>query len=179
MEFPHLMRLIEENQFDTIYHEHFSYFSFLTVSARLRGARAAVFDVEELPTHGGSLRIYACHADDAGKPETDASRELRERERAAGFEPLETYLGFGRARAAGQAPVLDFLIELEERRASASSATARRRRATRCSTTAASAPTSSTTPSTAARTSRAASCPGTTSRSARRSRSRETGPTSC
>ena len=61
MEFPHLIRLIEENQFDTIYHEHFSYLSFTTVIAIFRQHGLTVFDVEELPTHGGSLRIYACH----------------------------------------------------------------------------------------------------------------------
>jgi 2-polyprenyl-3-methyl-5-hydroxy-6-metoxy-1,4-benzoquinol methylase len=64
MEFPHLMRLIEENQWDTIYHEHFSYFSFLTVGRVFEAHELRVFDVEELPTHGGSLRIFAAHADD-------------------------------------------------------------------------------------------------------------------
>ncbi len=64
MEFPHLMRLMEENQFDTIYHEHFSYFSFMTVKKIFAEHGLAIFDVEELPTHGGSLRIYACHRED-------------------------------------------------------------------------------------------------------------------
>ena len=103
MEFPHLMRLIDENQWDTIYHEHFSYFSFLTVSRVFEAHGLRLFDVEELPTHGGSLRIYGCHADDAQKPDTDAARELREREREAGYEQLETYLGYGR-RVGRQAP---------------------------------------------------------------------------
>ncbi len=76
MEFPHLMRLIDENQWDTIYHEHFSYFSFLTVSAVFAAHGLRLFDVEELPTHGGSLRIYGAHAEDPGKPESDAAREL-------------------------------------------------------------------------------------------------------
>ena len=65
MEFPHLMRLVDGNQWDTIYHEHFSYFSFLTVSRVFAAHGLRLFDVEELPTHGGSLRIYGCHADDA------------------------------------------------------------------------------------------------------------------
>ena len=86
MEFPHLLRLIEETEFDTIYHEHFSYFSLLDRRTRLRRARPAIFDVEELPTHGGSLRIYARHAGDA-EPET-GSRGARRRERAAGLDDL-------------------------------------------------------------------------------------------
>jgi len=77
MEFPHLLRLMDDNQWDTIYHEHFSYFSFLTVSRVFEAHGLRLFDVEELPTHGGSLRIYGAHADDPGKPETDAARELR------------------------------------------------------------------------------------------------------
>lgn len=114
MEFPHLMRLIEENQWDTIYHEHFSYFSFLTVSAVFEAHQIKLFDVEELPTHGGSLRIYGAHADDEAKPETDAARELRERERAAGYESLETYLGYGLRVEADKRQILRFLIELKE-----------------------------------------------------------------
>jgi SAM-dependent methyltransferase len=114
MEFPHLMRLIEENQWDTIYHEHFSYFSFLTVSAVLEAHGIKLFDVEELPTHGGSLRIYGAHADDEAKSETDAARELRERERAAGYASLETYLGYGLRVEADKRQILRFLIELKE-----------------------------------------------------------------
>jgi SAM-dependent methyltransferase len=114
MEFPHLMRLIEENQWDTIYHEHFSYFSFLTVSAVFEAHQIKLFDVEELPTHGGSLRIYGAHADDEAKSESDAARELRERERAAGYESLETYLGYGLRVEADKRQILRFLIELKE-----------------------------------------------------------------
>jgi SAM-dependent methyltransferase len=114
MEFPHLMRLMEENQWDTIYHEHFSYFSFLTVSRVFEAHGLRLFDVEELPTHGGSLRIYGAHAEDRGKPETDAARELRERERAAGFESLETYLGYGRRVERDKRQILSFLIDLKE-----------------------------------------------------------------
>jgi len=114
MEFPHLMRLIEENQWDTIYHEHFSYFSFLTVSAVFEAHGIKLFDVEELPTHGGSLRIYGAHADDEARQESDAARELRERERAAGYESLETYLGYGLRVEADKRQILRFLIELKE-----------------------------------------------------------------
>ena len=74
MEFPHLVRLMEENQFDTIYHEHFSYFSFLTVERVFAAHGLTLFDVEELPTHGGSLRIYARHADDRAQPVTERAR---------------------------------------------------------------------------------------------------------
>jgi SAM-dependent methyltransferase len=114
MEFPHLMRLMEENQWDTIYHEHFSYFSFLTVSRVFEAHGLRLFDVEELPTHGGSLRIYGAHAEDREKPETDAARELRERERAAGYESLETYLGYGRRVESDKRQILSFLIDLKE-----------------------------------------------------------------
>jgi SAM-dependent methyltransferase len=114
MEFPHLMRLIEENQWDTIYHEHFSYFSFLTVSAVFEAHGLRLFDVQELPTHGGSLRVFGAHAEDPGKPESEAARELRERERAAGYERLETYLGYGARVEQDKRQILRFLIELKE-----------------------------------------------------------------
>ena len=114
MEFPHLMRLIEENQWDTIYHEHFSYFSFLTVSRVFEAHGLRLFDVEELPTHGGSLRIYGAHAEDAEKPESEAARELRERERAAGYERLQTYRAYGRRVEQDKRQILRFLIDLKE-----------------------------------------------------------------
>jgi SAM-dependent methyltransferase len=114
MEFPHLMRLIEDNQWDTIYHEHFSYFSFLTASRVFEAHGLRLFDVQELATHGGSLRVFGAHADDADKPETDAARELRERERAAGYERLDTYLGYGRRVEADKRQILRFLIELKQ-----------------------------------------------------------------
>jgi SAM-dependent methyltransferase len=114
MEFPHLMRLMEENQWDTIYHEHFSYFSFLTVSQVFGTHGLRVFDVEELPTHGGSLRIYGAHAEDRDKPESEAARELLARERAAGYERLETYLGYGGRVEQDKRQILRFLTELKE-----------------------------------------------------------------
>ncbi len=131
MEFPHLMRLIEDNQWDTIYHEHFSYFSFLTVSRVFKAHGLRLFDVDELPTHGGSLRIYGAHAEDTEKPETEAARELAEREREAGYEQLDTYLGYGQRVEADKRQILSFLIDLK-RQGLRSSATARRPRATRC-----------------------------------------------
>jgi SAM-dependent methyltransferase len=115
MEFPHLMRLIEENQWDTIYHEHFSYFSFLTVSAVFEAHGLRLFDVEELPTHGGSLRIYGAHAEDTDKQETDAARELRERERSAGYDRLEAYLGYGLRVAQDKRQIMRFLGDLKEK----------------------------------------------------------------
>jgi len=114
MEFPHLMRLIEDNQWDTIYHEHFSYFSFLTVSAVFAAHGLRLFDVQELPTHGGSLRVFAAHAEDADKAETDAARELAERERAAGYERLDTYRGYGRRVEQDKRQILSFLIDLKQ-----------------------------------------------------------------
>ncbi len=114
MEFPHLMRLIEEVQWDTIYHEHFSYFSFLTVSRVFEAHGLRLFDVEELPTHGGSLRIFGCHADDPAKPESEAARELRQRERAAGYETLETYLQFGNTIERDKRQILRFLVDLKD-----------------------------------------------------------------
>jgi SAM-dependent methyltransferase len=113
MEFPHLMRLIEDAQWDTIYHEHFSYFSFLTVSRVFAAHRLRLFDVEELSTHGGSLRIYAAHHDDTGKPDTARALELREREREEGYERIETYTRFGADVEADKRRILEFLIGLK------------------------------------------------------------------
>ncbi len=113
MEFPHLMRLIEGNQWDTIYHEHFSYFSFLTVRRVFEAHGLRLFDVEELPTHGGSLRIYGRHADDPSKPDSAAAAELAERERMAGYELIDTYLDFYRRVEQDKRQILRFLIELK------------------------------------------------------------------
>jgi SAM-dependent methyltransferase len=111
MEFPHLMRLIEENQFDTIYHEHFSYFSLTTAERIFAEHGLFLFDVEELPTHGGSLRIYARHA---GMPGTQASSrvvELREREARGRVTDLATYADFGERAMEAKRDLLLFLIE--------------------------------------------------------------------
>lgn len=92
-EFPHLLNLIELVQFDTIYHEHYSYLSLLAVEQVLGAHDLRVFDAEQLPTHGGSLRLF-CALKSSGHAETDALRALREREAAAGLDRLETYDGF-------------------------------------------------------------------------------------
>ena len=114
MEFPHLMRLIAENQWDTIYHEHFSYFSFLTASRVFEAHGLRLFDVDELPTHGGSLRVYGCHAEDGERPESGTASELRDRERAAGYEELDIYLGYGRRVEQDKRQILRFLIDIKE-----------------------------------------------------------------
>ena len=111
MEFPHLMRLMDETQFDTIYHEHFSYFSFLTVEKMFSGHGLTLFDVEELPTHGGSLRIFARHAQDTSKPVGPRVTGLRDRETAAGFTDVEHYLSFSERVKETKRKILTFLIE--------------------------------------------------------------------
>jgi SAM-dependent methyltransferase len=113
MEFPHLARLMEENEFDTIYHEHFSYFSWVTAERVFAHHGITLFDVEELPTHGGSLRIWGRHADDESKPVTDRARELGERERAAGFETLDAYVRFASGVQEAKRELLEFLIGLK------------------------------------------------------------------
>jgi hypothetical protein len=92
-EFPHLLNLIEQVQFDTIYHEHYSYLSLLSVEQVLRAAGLRPFDVELLSTHGGSVRLFVCHMG-AGHEETEALQALRAREAAAGLDRIETYGGF-------------------------------------------------------------------------------------
>jgi SAM-dependent methyltransferase len=113
LEFPHLLRLIEDNQWDTIYHEHFSYFSFRTASRVFAAHGLKLFDVEELPTHGGSLRIYGAHEDDDAKELTERAAELLERERAAGLDELQTYTRFDERVRADKRDVLAFLIDLK------------------------------------------------------------------
>jgi len=111
IEFPHLMRLMQESQFDTIYHEHFSYFSFLSAEKIFAAQGLTLFDVEELPTHGGSLRIYARHAGDTTKPVSERARELRRREMDAGLLRIETYASFGEQVKETKRKLLEFLIE--------------------------------------------------------------------
>ncbi|MDT3699656.1 MAG: class I SAM-dependent methyltransferase [Thermincola sp.] len=114
MEFPHLLRLIQENQFDTIYHEHFSYFSLTTVNRVFAAHGLTLFDVEELPTHGGSLRIYACHSEDGTKPVGSQITELLSREETAGIKQIRTYQAFGEQVKATKRKILKFLIQLKE-----------------------------------------------------------------
>jgi hypothetical protein len=114
LEFPHLMRLMEGNQFDTIYHEHFSYFSFLTTVNIMARFGLTVFDVEELPTHGGSLRVYSRHAQETSPPVSDRVRELASREENAGFSRLETYFSFDEKVKETKRKLLAFLIEAKQ-----------------------------------------------------------------
>ena len=114
MEFPHLLRLMDEDQFDTIYHEHYSYFSFATVRKVFAAHGLTLFDVEELPTHGGSLRIYARHDTDASKPVGERVAALLAREEAAGLGRLETYRSFGERVQRVKWGLLRFLIETRE-----------------------------------------------------------------
>jgi len=114
MEFPHLQRLIEGNQFDTIYHEHFSYLSFVTVERIFAHHGLVVFDVDEIPTHGGSIRIYARHAENTSVPVTDSARALHQREVQAGFMSPSRYRGFDEQVKATKRALLSFLINAKE-----------------------------------------------------------------
>ena len=118
MEFPHLLQLVEQNQFDTIYHEHFSYFSFTVVERVFAAHGITLFDVEELPTHGGSIRIWGRHADRATPPVAPRVRQMREREAAWGVTRLETYTGFAERIRRTKASILEFFIQArrQERR---------------------------------------------------------------
>ncbi len=111
IEFPHLLRLIEQVQFDTIYHEHFSYLSLLAVERIFAGSQLRVFDVEELPTHGGSLRVLACHADSAAHPPGDGLSRVRLDEAKAG---LDTDLAYAHFESRVQA-VRDALVSFLDR----------------------------------------------------------------
>jgi SAM-dependent methyltransferase len=111
MEFPHLYRLMEGNQFDTIYHEHFSYFSFFTAEKVFAAHGLTLFDVEELPTHGGSLRIYARHVENRALPVSAAVETLRRRELDAGVTRLETYASFDERVKETKRALLEFLIQ--------------------------------------------------------------------
>jgi 2-polyprenyl-3-methyl-5-hydroxy-6-metoxy-1,4-benzoquinol methylase len=110
LEFPHLMRLVEENQFDTIYHEHFSYLSFHTVTRIFSEHGLVLFDVEELPTHGGSLRIYAGHQEDQLKELSPSVEDLYEKESAAGMGDLSYYLNFQDKANKVKYELLSFLL---------------------------------------------------------------------
>lgn len=109
MEFPHLLKLIEFNQFDTIYHEHFSYLSLHAVERIFSAHDLQVFDVDELPTHGGSLRIYARH--DNAEPVETSIEVLRQTEQDAGIDLLSTYAAFGERVEATKRTLLEFLIK--------------------------------------------------------------------
>lgn len=110
LEFPHLMRLMDGNQFDTIYHEHFSYFSFMAAERIFAAHGLTLFDVEELSTHGGSLRIFARHEADSSKPLGGRVLDLKNREEKYGFRRLETYSLFNEQVKETKRKILEFLI---------------------------------------------------------------------
>ena len=114
MEFPHLLNLIEQNQFDTIYHEHFSYFSFLVVEQVFAKHGLVLFDVEELPTHGGSLRIYARHAADSAKPVEASVGALKEKEKRAGLDRIDAYRSYGGRVQRTKRRLLEFMVRAKE-----------------------------------------------------------------
>jgi hypothetical protein len=111
VEFPHLMCLFDKCQYDTIYHEHFCYFSWMVAEKIFAAHGLRLFDVEELPSHGGSIRIYGCHADDAEKSITQRAVELRERELASSYDKMATYVAFGERVRESKRALLTFLIE--------------------------------------------------------------------
>ena len=115
MEFPHLQRLVEENQFDTIYHEHFSYFSFSAVKRIFNEHEIELFDVEEISTHGGSLRIYGCHMDRLVKPVHNRVNELTKREQSLGLDRLSYYDNFNEKVKETKRKILEFLIDAKRK----------------------------------------------------------------
>ena len=114
MEFPHLVKLIQENQFDTIYHEHFSYFSFFVVEQVFAQHGLRLFDVEEVPTHGGSLRIYACHETATDHPTGASVEALRNREIEAGYASMGVYSEFTEKVLTTKRNLLQFLIKAKQ-----------------------------------------------------------------
>jgi SAM-dependent methyltransferase len=118
LEFPHLLRLMAENQFDTIYHEHYSYFSLTTAEQLLARHSLRIFDLEELPTHGGSLRLYTCHAEDSSRRPAANVEHLRNEEKTAGLKNLETYFSFAERVKETKRNLLEFLISARRKRKS-------------------------------------------------------------
>jgi hypothetical protein len=115
LEFPHLCELIAHNQFDTIYHEHFSYLSLLAVEQIFAAHGLRVFSVERLPTHGGSLRVFGCHRDDATKPERESVGQVRSQEKQAGLDTPDAYTKFAERVYATKRNLLSFLIDAKRR----------------------------------------------------------------
>ena len=111
MEFPHLLQLVENNQFDTIYHEHFSYLSFHTVQQIFASKGLELFDVEELTTHGGSIRIYAKHQEDTTKAISPNVAKMLEKERSTGIADLKYYEDFQKRALKVKLDLISFLIE--------------------------------------------------------------------
>ncbi len=111
LEFPHIVRMVEENQFDTIYHEHFSYFSLSTVTSLFDRHGLTVFDVEEIPTHGGSLRVYARHSEDVSRAVGPRVGELLAQEERIGVRTLGYYRTFAERVKETKRKLLEFLIQ--------------------------------------------------------------------
>jgi hypothetical protein len=113
IEFPHLMNLKDQNQFDTIYHEHFCYFSFYSANEIFKYHGLKLFDVDEIPTHGGSLRIYACHDEDIMKEVSEKVVNLLQHEKDKGYLDIATYLEFHENVKETKRKLLDFLIKVK------------------------------------------------------------------
>jgi SAM-dependent methyltransferase len=111
LEFPHLMQLVENNQFDTIYHEHFSYLSFYTIKKIFNASGMELFDVEEIPTHGGSLRIFAKHAEDNNRVISNRVQALLDKEIQHGITELNYYKGFQERALKVKVDLLEFLMQ--------------------------------------------------------------------
>jgi hypothetical protein len=114
MEFPHLLQLMRHNEFDTIYHEHFSYLSFMTVEIMFAHHGLTLFDLEELPTHGGSLRVFARHTATDSPAVTERVAALKRKEREFGLNRIETYENFGEQVKATKRRLLRLLVDLKE-----------------------------------------------------------------
>jgi hypothetical protein len=114
MEFPHVYQLVENNQFDTIYHEHFSYLSFYTVKRVFESQGLEMFDVAEIPTHGGSLRIFAKHAEDNSKEVLPSVQALLDKEKNAGLLSIDYYTSFSRKAFDTKLKFLEFLIDAKK-----------------------------------------------------------------
>ena len=110
LEFPHLLNLVQLNQFDTVYHEHYSYLSLFTVQQIFTAAGLMVYDVEQLPTHGGSLRVYGCHAD-VGKAVDEKVESVLNTEAVAGLRDLAVYQSFQKHADKVKNDLLDFLLQ--------------------------------------------------------------------
>jgi len=115
LEVPHLLQLMRQCQYDTIYHEHFCYFSWIAVARIFAAHGLRLFDVDVLPTHGGSIRIYACHAECKTHPMTKQAEAIHQREINAGYDRMETYSGFGEQVRESKRALLSLLIDLKRK----------------------------------------------------------------
>ena len=114
MEFPHLLNIIKEHQFDTIYHEHFSYLSLYTVEQVFNKHQLKIFDVEQIQTHGGSLRIFCCHEEDNTQEISPRVNEIKQLELNSGLDQLDTYLDFTDEVQQTRQSLLDFITKAKE-----------------------------------------------------------------